>query len=173
MAIPRSSNRRPLRWPQAALAQARLAHQFLWTVALPAQATIRLRQGGSLTGRLVRLSPAALTLAVGRQSQTVSLSNVADIVFSRPGDLWITLPSGARQRLRQIRGWTVPLPGVPAQALQVHHSAETAGVDLTSPLTAAQFTRLSQNPRIMHVLQSIEVSPDGAMALRARPYRLE
>jgi hypothetical protein len=146
---------------------------LLWTVALPAQATVRLRQGGSLTGRLVRLSPTAITLTAGRQSQTVALSSVADISFSRPDDLWITLPSGSRQRLRPIRGWSVPIPAVPAEALQLHHSAETASVDLASALTATQFAKLSHNPRIMHVLQSIEVSPNGAMALRARPYGLE
>jgi hypothetical protein len=57
--------------PTPFLAQTRsgdASSRFIWSVALPAQATIRLRQGGSLSRRVVRVTSAALTLTAGSQS---------------------------------------------------------------------------------------------------------
>jgi hypothetical protein len=175
LAAPAPQPRRPERPAAPLLAQSRSveASRLAWMVALPAKATIRLRQGGSLTGRLSRLSPTALTLSAGHQSQTVALANVATIVFAMPEDLWITLPAGGRQRLRPIRGLTVPISPVPSAALRLQPSGDTASVDLSSVLNAAQFARLTTNSRALHVLREIEVGPEGMLTMRARAYGLE
>ena len=157
------------------LAQARsiAASRLAWTVALPAKATIRLRQGGSLTGRLARLSPKALTVSAGHQSQTVALANVATVVFALQEELWITLPEGGRQRLRPIRGLTLPISPVPAAALRLQPSGDTASVDLSTVLNTAQFAKLTKTPQTLHVLRQIDVDPKGMLTLRARAYGLE
>jgi hypothetical protein len=79
-----------------------------WTVALPTTATVRLRNGGSLSGRLLKLTATSITLAMGQQSRTLALSDVSGIDFAQPNDLWVTLPQGRRQ-LRPIRGLSLPM----------------------------------------------------------------
>ncbi len=162
--------------PTPILAQTRsgdASSRFIWTVALPAQATIRLRQGGSLSGRVVRITSAALTLTAGSQSQTVAMANVATIAFSMPEDLWIMLPNGGRQRLRPLRGLSVPISSVPSAAMRFQPFGDSVTVDLSSVLNASQFAKLNNNPRVRHVLQEIKPSPEGSLTLRVRLFALE
>jgi hypothetical protein len=158
--------------PQAAV-QARpavAASRSAWPVALPGTATVRLKQGGSLSGRLVKLTPAALTLAVGQQSQTVALASVSAIEFAQPNDLWVSLPNGRRQQVRPIRGLSVPIDALPSSAIQVDGERDTAVVDLTAVLTDEQFDRLNRNPDVVYVLSRLKVRDEGRLELRVRSY---
>lgn len=156
-----------------AAAQARpaaTASRSAWRVALPATATVRLKQGGSLSGQLVALTPSALTLAVGPQRQTVAMAKVSTIDFQQGNDLWVTLPNGIRQQVRPIRGLSLPLDALPGSALQVDAASAVAIVDLTPVLTSQQFAKLTHNPAVVHVLQRLQVTADGRLGLLVRPY---
>jgi hypothetical protein len=141
-----------------------------WPVALPATATVRLKQGGSLSGQLVALTPYALTLAVGPQRQTVAMAKVSTIDFQQGNDLWVTLPNGIRQQVRPIRGLSLPLDALPGSALRVDAASGIAIVDLTPVLTAEQFAKLTDNPSVVHVLQRLQVTGDGRIGLLVRSY---
>jgi hypothetical protein len=164
-----------LAWPQAAAqaSPAAAASRSAWSVALPATATLRLKQGGSLSGQLVALTPTTLTLAVGQKRQTVALARVSTIDFQQSNDLWVTLPNGIRQQVRPIRGLSLPLDALPSSALQVHAASATAIVDLTPLLTAEQFAKLTHNPGVMYVLKRLEVAADGSLGLLVRPYGVQ
>lgn len=164
-----------LTWSQAA-AQARPAaagSRSAWPVALPATAIVRLKQGGSLSGQLVALTPTAVTLAVGPQRQTVAMAKVSTIDFQQSNDLWVTLPNGIRQRVRPIRGLSLPLDALPSSALRVDAVSAVAIVDLTPVLSAEQFAKLTHNPDVVHVLQRLQVSADGNLALLVRPFGVQ
>ena len=164
-----------LTWSQAA-AQARpaaAASRSAWPVALPATATVRLKQGGSLSGQLVALTPSALTLAVGPQRQTVAMAKVSTIDFQQTNDLWVTLPNGGRQQVRPIRGLSLPLDALPGFALRVDAASATAVVDLTSVLTAEQFAKLTNNLEVVYVLKRLQVAADGSLGLLVRPYGVQ
>jgi hypothetical protein len=151
-------------WPAAAPSRS------AWPVALPATATVRLKQGGSLSGQLVALTPYALTLAVGPQRQTVAMAKVSTIDFQQGNDLWVTLPNGIRQQVRPIRGLSLPLDALPGSALRVDAASAIAIVDLTPVLTAEQFAKLTDNPSVVHVLQRLQVTADGRLGLLVRSY---
>jgi hypothetical protein len=157
-----------------AVAQARqtAASRSAWPVGLPATATVRLRQGGSLRGRLVALTATTLTLAVGQQSQTVPRNLVSSVEFAQPNDLWVTLPRGRRQ-LRPIRGLSLPIDALPSSAVQVDGRSDTAMVDLTVVFTDEQFAKLIRNPDVFYVLDRLELGPEGTIDLRVRPYGLQ
>jgi hypothetical protein len=159
-------------WRPAAV-QARPAaaavSRHAWTVALPATATVRLRQGGSLSGRLLKLTPTSITLSMGQQSRTLALADVSGIDFAQPNDLWVTLPQGRRQ-LRPIRGLSLPVDPLPSAAIQLDRGSETALVDLTTVFSEAQFAKLTRNPEVVHVLKRLEVNPEGNIGLWVRPY---
>jgi hypothetical protein len=159
-----------LGWPDA-VSQARptAASRSAWPVGLPATATVRLRQGGSLSGRLVALTATTLTLAVGQQSQTVPRNLVSSVEFAQPNDLWVSLPRGRRQ-LRPIRGLSLPVDPLPSAAIQLDRGSETALVDLTTVFSEAQFAKLTRNPEVVHVLKRLEVNPEGNIGLWVRPY---
>jgi hypothetical protein len=162
-------------WSQAA-AQARpaaAASRSAWPVALPATAIVRLKQGGSLSGQLVALTPTALTLAVGPQRQTVAMAEVSTIDFQQSNDLWVTLPNGIRQQVRPIRGLSLPLDALPGSALRVDAASAIAIVDLTPVLTAEQFAKLTHNPDVVHVLQRLQVTADGRLGVLVRPYEVQ
>ena len=133
----------------------------------------RSRESRPSTWQPFRLTPTALTVSAGQQSQTVALANVATVVFAMPEELWITLPAGGRQRLRPLRGLTVPISPVPAAALRLQPSGDTASVDLSAVLNTEQFAKLTKTPRTLHVLRQIDVDPAGTLTLRARAYGLE
>jgi len=142
-------------------------------VAVPATATVRLKTGGSLSGRLVRFSASTLSLAAGQQSQTVAMAKVASIEFAQPNDLWVTLPNGLRQQLRPVRGLSLPIDGLPGSALQLNAATSMAVVDLTPALTEAQFAKLSRNPDVVFVLIRLVAAADGGIGLRVRPYGVQ
>ncbi|MFM7287468.1 MAG: hypothetical protein ACKO02_11750 [Cyanobium sp.] len=149
----------------AAVAASRQA----WTVALPAMATVRLRRGGSLSGRLLKLTATAITLAMDSQIRTLALADVSGIDFAQPNDLWVTLPQGRRQ-LRPIRGLSLPLDPLPSASIQLDRGGENAVVDLTPVLSEAQFAKLTRNPEVVHVLKRLEITPEGSIGLWVRPY---
>ena len=161
-------------WRPAAV-QARPAaaavSRHAWTVALPATATVRLRQGGSLSGRLLKLTATSITLVMGPQSRTLALADVSGIDFAQPNDLWVTLPQG-RQQLRPIRGLSLPLDPLPSSAIQLDRGRETAVVDLTPVFSEAQFAKLTGNPKVVHLLTRMEVTPEGSIGLWVRPYEM-
>ena len=159
-------------WPQArAHAQpAATASRSAWPVVLPATATVRLKQGGSLSGRLVKLTASAVTLAVGQQSQAVALTKVSTIEFAQPNNLWVTLRNGHRQQARPIRGLSLPFDALPSSAIQVDGVRDTLIVDLTPALTDEQFAKLSRNRDVVYVLNRLDVAADGSLGLRVRPY---
>lgn len=162
-------------WEQAiaqALPALATASRSAWPVALPATATVRLKQGASLSGRLVKLTASTITLALGQQSQTLELAKVSSIEFTKPNDLWVTLPNGRRQ-LRPIRGLSLPIDALPSSAIQVERGSDTALVDLTAVLSEAQFAKLTRNPDLVYVLNWLEVSADGSIRLRVRPYGVQ
>jgi hypothetical protein len=91
----------PLIQPPAAIAQLQRGpaiRRSAWPLALPPTATVRLKQGGSLSGRLVGFSASKLILSAASQSQAVPLAQVSRVEFAQPQDLWVTLPNGGRQR---------------------------------------------------------------------------
>jgi hypothetical protein len=159
-------------WRPAAV-QARPAaapvSRHAWNVAVPATATVRLRQGGSLSGRLLKLTSTSITLARGQQSRTLALANVSGIDFAQPNDLWVTLPQGRRQ-LRPIRGLSLPVDPLPSAAIKLDQGGETALIDLTPVLSEGQFAKLTRNPEVVHVLKRLEVTPEGSIGLWVRPY---
>ncbi len=166
----------PLAPPPAALAQrppAWAPRRSAWPVALPPTATVRLKQGGSLSGRLVRFSPAALTLAAASQSESVPLGQVTRVDFVEPQDLWVSLPDGRRRIARPLRGMTVPLPGMFSSAVKVIGARDTALVDLSGVLSEAQFARLTANPKVVPVLTRMEVVKGDRLALWVRSYGVE
>jgi hypothetical protein len=166
----------PLAPPPAALAQrppAWAPRRSAWPVALPPTATVRLKQGGSLSGRLVRFTPTAITLAAASQSQAVALGQVGRIDFVEPRDLWVSLPDGRRQIARPLRGMTVPLTGMSSAAVRVIGARDTAIVDLSGVLSEAQFARLSANPKVVPVLTRMEVVKGDRLALWVRSYGVE
>lgn len=166
----------PLAPLPAALAQhppALAPRRSAWPVALPPTATVRLKQGGSLSGRLVRFSPTALTLAAASQSQSVALGQVGRIDFVEPRDLWVSLPDGRRQIARPHRGMTVPLPAMSSAAVRVIGARDTAIVDLSGVLSEAQFARLTANPKVVPVLTRMEVVKGERLALWVRSYGVE
>ena len=57
--------------------------------------------------------------------------------------------------------------------MQINGATDTATVDLTPVLSDAQFAKLSKDPGVVFVLSRIEVSADGMLSLRVRPYRME
>ena len=147
------------------------ASRHAWTVALPATATVRLRQGGSLSGRLLKLTATSITLAMGPQSRTLDLADVSGIDFATPNDPWVTLPQGRRQ-LRPIRGLSLPLDPLPSAAIQLNRGSETAVVDLTPVFSEAEFAKLTGNPEVVHLLTRLEVTPEGSIGLWVRPYEM-
>lgn len=157
----------------AAGAPVAAASRAAWPVAVPATATVRLKTGGSLSGRLVRFSASTLSLAAGQQSQTVAMAKVASIEFAQPNDLWVTLPNGLRQQLRPVRGLSLPIDGLPGSALQLNAATSMAVVDLTPALTEAQFAKLSRNPDVVFVLIRLVAAADGGIGLRLRPYGVQ
>jgi hypothetical protein len=163
----------PLWWVLHGLAQAApvpaKARRSAWPVALPTTATVRLKSGGSLSGRLVKRTASTITLAAGKQSQSLDLSQVISIEFAQPSDLWVKLPNGRRQ-LRPIRGISLPVDALPNSAIQVDGSGERAVVDLTSVLTDEQFAKLTRNPGVVYVLNRLEVASDGSIMLWVRSY---
>jgi hypothetical protein len=166
----------PLAPPPAALAQrspALAPRRSAWPVALPPTATVRLKQGGSLSGRLVRFSPTALTLAAASQSQEVALAQVGRIDFAEPRDLWVSLPDGRRQIARPLRGMPVPLGGMPSAAVTVIGARDTAIVDLSGVLSEAKFARLTANPKLVPVLIRMEMVGGARLALWVRSYGVE
>jgi hypothetical protein len=142
-------------------------------VVLPATATLRLKQGGSLSGRLVKLTASVVTLAVGHQNQTVALTKVSTIEFAQPNNLWVTLRNGRRQQARPIRGLSLAFDELPSSAIQVDGVRDTLIVDLTSALTDEQFAKLSRNPDVGYVLNRLDVRADGSLGLRVRPYGMQ
>lgn len=163
-------------WEPLGALQARpvaAASRAAWPVAVPATATVRLKTGGSLSGRLVRFSASTLSLAAGQQSQTVAMAKVASIEFAQPNDLWVTLPNGLRQQLRPVRGLSLPIDGLPGSALQLNAATSMAVVDLTPALTEAQFAKLSRNPDVVFVLIRLVAAADGGIGLRLRPYGVQ
>jgi hypothetical protein len=161
---------------QALVAQARPAAtsgRSAWPVALPAAATVRLKRGGSLSGRLVNLTVSSVTLAAGQQSQKVAMAQVSTIEFIQPQELWVTLPNGRQQQARPIRGLSLPIDPLPSSAIQVDGARDAAIVNLTTVFTEEQFAKLSRNPDVVYVLNLLEVEPDGLLALRVRPYGLQ
>jgi hypothetical protein len=149
------------------------ASRSAWPVALPSTATVRLKKGGSLSGRLVKLTPTAVTLGVGQQSQTVALARVSTIEFVKPNDLWVSLPNGRRQQVRPIRGLSLPIEAVPSSAVQIIGPNDTATVDLTPVLSEPQFAKLNKDPGVVFVLSRVEVTAYGMLSLLVRPYRVE
>lgn len=158
---------------EAQVRPAAAASRSAWPVALPATATVRLKQGGSLSGRVVKLTSSAVTLAVGHQSQTVSLANVTTIDFAQPNDLWVSLPNGRRQKVRPIRGLSLSIDELPSSSIQVVGTTNTAICDLRQVLTEDQFRRLSRNPDVVFVLNRVQVGADGRLGLRVRPYGVQ
>lgn len=159
--------------PEVVLASpAAAASRSAWPVALPATATVRFKQAGSLSGRLVTLTPTTLILAVGQQRQTVAMARVSTIEFAQPNDLWVSLPNGRRKQARPIRGLTLPIDALPSSAMRVDPTSETAIVDLTPVLNDEQFAKLTRNPEVVFVLNRLVVAADGRIGLRVRPYGL-
>jgi hypothetical protein len=159
-------------WP-VSIAQTRLAitaSRSAWPVSLPATATVRLEHGASMSGRLTKFTSSAVTLAVGRQTQSVALAKVSTIEFVQPNDLWITLPNRLRQQVRPIRGLSQLIDAVPSSSLQVDGTREWAIVDLTPVLTEAEFAKLNRNPDVVYLLVRLEVGADGKLGLWVRPY---
>ena len=62
---------------------------------------------------------------------------------------------------------------MPAAALRLQPSGDTASVDLSTVLNTAQFAKLTKTPQTLHVLRQIDVDPEGTLTLRARAYGLE
>jgi hypothetical protein len=145
-----------------------------WHVALPATATVRIKQGGSISGRLVAFTSIALTLAVAQQSQTVVLDRVNMIEFAEPNDLWVTLPKGRRQQVRPIRGGiSLPIDALPRTAIRVDPASNTAIVDLSTVLSKEQFAKLIHDPKVVYVLKRLEVAADGSISLRVKGFWLQ
>ena len=158
------------------MAQARPAAttpRSTWPIALPATAIVRLKRGGSLSGRLVNLTVSSVTLAAGQQSQKVAMAQVSTIEFIQPQELWVKLPNGRQQQARPIRGLSLPIDPLPSSAIQVDGARDAAIVNLTTVFTEEQFAKLSRNPDVVYVLNLLEVEPGGLLALRVRPYGLQ
>jgi hypothetical protein len=62
---------------------------------------------------------------------------------------------------------------VPSSAVKINGPNNTATVDLTPALSEPQFAKLNKDPGVVFVLSRIEVSADGILNLRVRPYRME
>jgi len=166
----------PLIQPPAAIAQLPRGHAIrrsAWPVALPPTATVRLKQGGSLSGRLVGFSGSQLILSAASQSEAVPLGQVSMVEFAQLQDLWVNLPNGGRQQVRPIRGMSLPIPGVPRSAVKVNGATDTAIVDLTTVLSEEQFAKLTRHPSVVFVLKQIELTADDHLLLRARTYGVE
>lgn len=146
-----------------------------WSLALPPVATVRLKQGGSLSGRLVKLSTSSVTLAVGSGGRTrsVALAKIESIDYVQPNDLWVTRSNGLRQQFRPVRGLSLPIEALPISSFHVDGAGDMAIVDLTTVFTDDQFARLSQNPEVMYVLNQLSVGPDGKILLRVWPYGMQ
>ena len=145
-----------------------------WHVALPATATVRLKQGGSISGRMVVFTSTALTLAVAHQSRTVLLDRMNTIEFAEPNDLWVSLPKGRRQQVRPIRGGiSLPIDAVPRTAIRVDPASNTAIIDLSTVLSKEQFAKLIRDPKVVYVLKRLEVSADGNISLQVKCYWLQ
>jgi hypothetical protein len=142
-------------------------------VLLPPQASVTLRSGAVLSGRLIGLTPKALTLATGRSRRTLFLAELQAVEFPAPQELWALEANGGRKRLRPIRGLSLPIDELPSSAMRVDGNADTAIVDLTPVLTAAQFAKLTRNPDVVYVLNRLELAADGTLGLRVRPYGVE
>lgn len=168
----------PLPAPPTALAQAQpapfaAARHSAWPVLLPPQASVTLRSGAVLSGRLIGLTPKALTLATGRSRRTLPLAELQTVEFPAQQELWSLDANGGRKRLRPIRGLSLPIDELPSSAMRVDGNADTAVVDLTQVLTAAQFAKLTRNPDAVYVLNRLELAADGTLGLRVRPYGVE
>ena len=159
--------------PVAQARQAATASRSAWPVALPATATVRLKRGGSLSGRLVNLTASSVTLAAGQQRESVAMDQVSTIDFPQPNHLWVYLPNGRRQQVRPIRGLSLPIDPLSSSSIQVDGARDVAIVDLTTVLTEEQFAKLSRTPDVVYVLNRLEVEADGLLALRVRPYVLQ
>jgi len=144
-----------------------------WPVLLPSQASVQLRSGAALSGRLIGLTPEAITLATGTSRRTLPLGELQAVEFLAQPELWAVEANGVRKRLRPIRGLSLPIDELPSSALRVEGNAETAIVDLTPVLSKDQFAKLTRNPDVMYVLNRLEVASDGTLGLRVRPYGVQ
>lgn len=168
----------PLPAPPTALAQAQpapfaSARHSAWPVLLPSQASVTLRSGAVLRGRLIGLTPKALTLATGTSRRTLPLAELQAVEFPAQQELWLPEADGGRRRLRPIRGLSLPIDELPSSALRLDGHRGTATVDLTPVLTEAQFAKLTRNPNVVYVLNRLELAADGTLGLRVRPYGVQ
>lgn len=168
----------PLPAPPTALAQAQpapfaAARHSAWPVLLPPQAIVTLRSGALLSGRLIELTPKALTLATGTSRRTLPLVELQAVEFPAQQELWLPEADGGRKRLRPIRGLSLPIDELPSSAMSVDGNADTAIVDLTPVLTEGQFAKLTRNPNVVYVLNRLELAADGTLGLQVRPYGVQ
>ncbi|NET53179.1 MAG: hypothetical protein F6K09_32285 [Merismopedia sp. SIO2A8] len=68
------------------------------SVALPQLATVRPKQGDSMTGKLTKLNQQELTISNDNSSKSLPISQINNIAFK--GDVWITKANGRRIRMR-------------------------------------------------------------------------
>ena len=114
-----ASDRR-LEWLQGSVRSQETALE----VAVPDKATVVLKRGNPLTGRLTAFNQASLRLSAGSDSETVPLNQVKSIEFQ--GDVWIEgepLPS-------RIRGQSKILQELPTNAFRLGNSPQKATISL-------------------------------------------
>jgi hypothetical protein len=151
-----ASDRR-LEWLQGSVRSQETALE----VAVPDKATVVLKRGNPLTGRLTAFNQASLRLSAGGDSETVPLNQIKSIEFE--GDVWIEgepLPS-------RIRGYVKTWPGVPVTALRLQNPPQSAKVNLNRVLTPEELRKLLNIKDKVHVLYKINFNSPQKMTLEA------
>ncbi|BCU13543.1 MAG: hypothetical protein DWQ54_25610 [Microcystis flos-aquae TF09] len=159
--------------PQKAIAQTRQqanTNRSAWQVALPQQATVRRKKGSSLTGKLVKFDPKTLTVTAGGDSENISLTEVKSVEFTLQDEIWVTLPNGARGKVRPIRGLTIPIENVPASSFKIGRTNDSVILNLTQVLNDQEFGKLTSDPNKIYVLKTIEMTSPNKMTIYLRAY---
>lgn len=140
-------------------------------VALPDDALVRQKTGGSMSGQLTALSEQGLRISLNNFSQTLPLGEVNRIEFH--GDVWIENPQGQRIKLRSENSSTRRQEvwgGVPIWAFQLQNP-ETASLRLGTVLSREYLQDiLSISRDSIYVVDAIEFDSSGqTMTIKATP----
>lgn len=151
--------------------QSAISQEAQLSVALPELATVRQKQGGSMTGKLTKLNQQELTISSGNSSESLAINQVNNVAFK--GDVWITNTEGKRIRMRGVdktssgqQLWRE----VPLAAFNLQEPPEKAILSLGTVLSSEDLADIVSVSRdSTYVVQEILFESPGMMTIKAVP----
>ncbi|NEO98956.1 MAG: hypothetical protein F6K58_09815 [Symploca sp. SIO2E9] len=141
------------------------------SVALPELATVRQKQGGSMTGQLTKLNQQELTISRGNSSESLAISQINNVAFK--GDVFIIDDDDKRIRMRgpdQTSSGQQVWREVPLAAFNLQEPPEQAILSLGTVLSSEDLADiLSISRDSTYVVQEILFESPGTMTIKAAP----